>query len=477
MLESGEREQLAALLKDEHSNDIAEIVEMLDPEHQRTVFDVLDKPVAAEVLGRVDEATREELFEFLGDREIVELISQLDPDDAADVLAEMDREESQEVLESLDREDAEQIKELMVYSEDSAGGIMDPVVLHVNKHATVNEAILKIREAEIDEDFYTLFVVDDHNRFLGEVRLRLLITSPGNTKIIDLIDTDAIYVTTEMDQEEVRNIFKKYDLIVVPVLDMHHRLVGRITADRILEVAQEEAAEDLYTMAGTDAAELESISYVRAARVRLTWLLPCLAGTAITAAVGFFFKHLYMEADRLAVFATAFLFAPMIAAISGNAGLQTSTIVISGLATGNLAALRIRQVFEREVRVALLVAVTCGILGGLICGFLPSLFNTAETGTSLVSADAPQTAELIGASEALDGDILYLDPVDQTKVALAFAMAMFTAIMVATTLGLFLPFLFRHIGLDPAISSGPLVTTANDSISVTIYLLLTTLFT
>ena len=475
VLETGNREQLAALLKDEHSNDIAEIVEMLDTEHQRMIFDVLETSVAAEVFGRVNEATREALFEFLEDKELVELISELDPDDAADVLAELDKEESQEVLQSMDREDAEQIKELMVYSEDSAGGIMDPTVLSVNKRATVNEAIQKIREAEVDEDFYTVFVVDDYGRFLGEVRLRLLITSPGDTKIIDLIDTDAVYVATDTDQEEVRNIFKKYDLIVVPVLDAQHRLVGRITADRVIEVAQEEAAEDLYTMAGTDAAELESISYVRAARVRLTWLLPCLAGTAVTAIVGFFFKHLYIEADRLAIFTTAFLFAPMIAAISGNAGLQTSAIVISGLATGDLAALR-PQVFEREVRVALLVAVTCGIMGGLICGFLPSLFS--RDGHSVFSSpETVQAAELSPDGEVFNGDLLYLYPGEQIKVAVAFAMAMFTAIMVSTTLGLFLPFLFRHVGLDPAISSGPLVTTANDSISVTIYLLLTTLLT
>ena len=477
LLEAQDREQLAALLKDEHGSDIAEIVEMLDPEHQRMVFDVLDISIGAEVLGRVDEATREELFEVLEDRELVELISELDPDDAADVLAELDKEESREVLESMDREDAEQIKELMVYSEDSAGGIMDPMVLSVKKDATVNEAIQKIREAEVDEDFYTLFVVDDQDLFLGEVRIRLLITSPANTKIIDLIDTDAEYVTTDTDQEEVRNLFKKYDLIVMPVLDANHRLVGRITADRVIEVAQEEAAEDMYAMAGTDATELESISYFRAARVRLTWLLPCLAGTAITAMVGFFFKHLYMEADRLAIFATAFLFAPMIAAISGNAGLQTSAIVVCGLATGDLAALRISQVFEREVRVALLVAVTCGILGGLICGSLPFLFNSDKVPVKSPAAIGAQEAPVGPVQGDIKSELPYLNPKEQFKVAVAFTLAMFSAIMVATTLGLFLPFLFRRVGLDPAISSGPLVTTANDSISVSIYLLLTTFLT
>jgi magnesium transporter len=221
---------------------------------------------------------------------------------------------------------------------------------------------------------------------------------------------------------------------VAPVLDKDDRLIGRITADRILEVAEEEAAEDIFTMAGTDPDEQDNFSAFHAARVRMTWLIPCLIGTAITALVMTFF-HGYNKV----VYATAVAFVPMIAAISGNAGLQTSAIVVSGLATGHLAALRFSQVFSREVRIALLVALTCGILGGCICSIL------------LISKTNNNDMEL-------------------HRLVIAFSTAMFSAIMVATTLGLALPFLFRQIGIDPAISSGPLVTTANDSISVAIYL-------
>ena len=480
LLESKDRKRLAEILSKERSSVIAEVVELLDSDHQRMIFDVLDKPTAAEVLEKVDEATRAELFELLKDKELIELISELDPDDAADVLAELDHEESREVLESMDMEDAEQIKELMVYSEDSAGGIMDPVVLSVTEDATVNEAIQKIREAEIEEDFYSVFVVDSKNHFLGDVRIRLLITSPAATKIHDLIDRDSLYVTAEMDQEEVRNLFKKNDLIVVPVLDAHHRLVGRITADRVIEVAEEEAAEDVFAMAGTDPAELETFSPLRAARIRLTWLLPCLVGTAVTAFVGFFFRNLFFQADQFAIFTTAFIFSPMIAAISGNAGLQTSAIVVCGLATGNLAAFRAGQVFEREFRIALLVAVSCGIIGGCISGFLPGLFGAATNSQNTVNnkliIQTPQensdSSPAQPTASALP-QLPHLHPKEQMRIAIAFGLAMFTAIMASTTLGLFLPFFFRRIGLDPAISSGPLVTTANDSISVTIYLLLT----
>jgi len=330
----------------------------------------------------------------------------------------------------------------MGYSEDSAGGIMDPVVISVHEDATVAEAINEIRAAEIDEDFYCVYVVDKTGRFLGDVRIRFLLTRPENVKIHDLTDPDTIYVKIDTDQEEVRNIFSKNDLIVVPVLDEDNKLVGRITADRVIEVAEEEAAEDLYTMAGTDPDELDTFSALNAARIRMTWLLPCLIGTGITALVLMFFHNKFDLRKLSVVYTAAIAFVPMIAAISGNAGLQTSAIVVSGLATGHLVALRISQVFSREVRIALLVALSCGLIGGIMCAILLDMKAAENT-------------------------------VNSMRLVFAFGTAMFSAIMVATTLGLFLPFLFRRIGIDPAISSGPLVTTANDSISVAIYMTLT----
>ncbi len=439
LLESGDVRALAEMLAEKRSSDIAEIVELVDNEQRRAIFDAMDDPMSAEVLEKVDEATRAELFELLKDEELSSLVSELDPDDAADVLSELPEEERAELLESIPPAESAEIKELMSYSEDSAGGIMDPHVISVAEDATVAEAVEEIRAADIDEDFFSVYVVNKARRFLGDVRVRFLLSRPAGTKIAELIDPETIYVNVNADQEEVRNIFSKNDLIVVPVLDRGHKLVGRITADRVIEVAEEEAAEDLYTMAGTDPDELDTVSVFHAARVRMTWLLPCLIGTAITAMVMIFFKTYY-----LLVFVAAAVFAPMIQAISGNAGLQTSAIVVSGLATGHLAALRLGQVFAREVRIALLVASSCGLLGGIACAVL-------------TNTDSAENA------------------VEPVQLVFAVSVAMFSAIMVATTLGLFLPFLFRRIGIDPAISSGPLVTTANDSISVTIYMTLTLL--
>ena len=439
LLETENTSALRKLLSDQRSSDIAEIVELVDNKERRAIFDVMDKQMSAEVLEKVDEATRAELFELLEDEELTSLVSELDPDDAADILSELSEEERAELLENISPRESAEIKELMSYSEDSAGGIMDPIVISVSEDATIGEAVSKIRAAEIDEDFFSVYVVNKAGRFLGDVRVRFLLTRPESTKVHDLIDPDTIYVHVDTDQEEVRNIFSKNDLIVVPVLDRNQRLVGRITADRVIEVAEEEAAEDLYTMAGTDPDELDNVSVFHAARVRMTWLLPCLIGTGITVLVMTFFRN-----HNQVIFLAAAAFVPMIAAISGNAGLQTSTIVVSGLATGHLVALKFNQVFTREVRIALLVALSCGLLGGIACTILLH-------------------------TKGLENGI------EATRLVFAFGTAMFSAIMVATTLGLFLPFLFRRIGIDPAISSGPLITTANDSISVAIYMSLTLL--
>jgi len=242
---------LKVLLSERRTSDIAEVVELLDNDQRRAVFDALEKPDSAEVLEKVDEATRAELFELLEEDELADLISELDADDAADVLAELSAAESDEVLEHIAEAEAEQIKDLMSYSEDSAGGIMDPVLVSVTEDATVAEAVNKIRAAEIDEDFFSIYVVNRLGRFLGDVRIRSLITGREDTQVKQLINTDTIRVRVNTDQEEVRNIFSKNDLIVVPVLDEDDKLVGRITADRVIEVAEEEAAEDMYAMAGT----------------------------------------------------------------------------------------------------------------------------------------------------------------------------------------------------------------------------------
>lgn len=450
LLENEDSNGVSALLHEMRESEIAEVVEILKNDKKRIIFDLLDNETSAEVLERVNEATRSELFDVLRKSELRKIIIELDPEDAADIVAEMEDDLSREIQRKLPPHKSAEIKKILQYSEDSAGGIMDLDVISVYENETVAEAINKIRSSHIDEDFYSVFVVDKNSKFLGDVRIRYLITADEDTKIKQLLDPDTIYVKTDTDQEEVQNTFNKNNLIVVPVLDEFDRLVGRITADRVIEVAQEEAVEDIYTMAGTEAEELEDTSIFRAARIRMTWLLPCLFGTAITALVVIFFKNFFHQNEIFYIYTTAIAFMPMIAAISGNAGLQTSAIVVSGLAGGHLVGQNLTRVFAREVRVAFWVAIFCGLIGGVICWLVPAIFNSPE---------------------------IISDGISLARISTAFTIAMFSAIMVATTLGLFLPFLFRRIGIDPAISSGPLVTTANDSISVAIYLSLTFVLT
>ncbi|MFI4912527.1 MAG: magnesium transporter [Sedimentisphaeraceae bacterium JB056] len=441
LLETGSDAALRELFEEQRTSDIAEIVEYLGADEGSLVFNFLPHEEAAEVFEKIHESIRHELYDVLDSDYLKQIILELDLDDAADILSELPVEDTQELLKNMEPEESAKIRDLMRYSEDSAGGIMDPVLLALRGNQTVAEAIRQIRDHEIDEDFFAVFVTDRDGRYLGDVRIRSLITSKPDTPLKDLIEEDEFFVRVSDDQEEIRNIFSKNDLIVVPVVDESGFLVGRITADRVIEVAEEEAAEDIYAMAGTDAGERELPSAFNAARVRMTWLLPCMLGTGITAAVMLTFQRSFSE-----VYLVAAAFAPMIGAISGNAGLQTSAIVVCGLATGHLAANKISQVFLRETRIAALVALCCGIVGGVIYSLL----------SGRVGHELPMGVSLI-----------------QTTVA--FGLSMFMAIIVSTTLGLSLPFLFKKVGIDPAISSGPLVTTANDSISVTIYML-TTLF-
>ena len=233
--------------------------------------------------------------------------------------------------------------------------------------------------------------------------------------------------------------FRKYDLPAIPVVDDEHRLKGRITSDDIMDVADEEAAEDLYHMAGTDPAEMETASAVRAAAIRLSWLLPCMLIPTITATM------IAASASRMdaAAFGAILAFVPMVAGMSGNSGVQISTVIVRGLATGDLAGTRLGVALPRQGMIALIIAPTCGLFSALISRLgLPVLQSVGVVGQS-VHAGAVATAVGIG---------------------------MTIAILVAGVLGICLPFVFRRIGVDPAIASGPIVTTTNDVISVAVYL-------
>ncbi len=432
-----DRQDFAALrdlLSEARASDVAEVVEVVDDIARVILFDLLTPEDGGEVLEKIDEATRSEVVEDLPAKDLSNMLATLPPDEAADVIADMPETQSAKLLQNIPRPESEQIEKLLTYEEDSAGGIMNPELIKVKVSGTINDALTAVRMADPEEEFFYVFVVDDHGHYLGAVGLRRMLHSQPDTPIAEVMEQDIPSVNVGADQEKIANLFRKNDLVVAPVVDEKGVLVGRITSDDIIDVMEEEAGEDVLVMAGTHPDELETSRLFRAATIRLPWLTVCMACSMISALVLYSFYQDFFPAD---IWTRLVIFIPAIAAMGGNTGLQTSTIVVRGLATGDLAALKISQVFIRESRIALMVAAGCGLMAAVLSG----------------------ASGFIEPVPGLPGHLL----------GLAVGLAMFISIMLSTTIGLFLPFIFRRVGIDPAISSGPLVTTANDALGILTY--------
>lgn len=440
LLERQDAKMLRRRLQDADAPDLAEIVEMLDEDEQQLFMAALNAEEAGEVLSMVDEATRGEIVDDMSRQELTGVVATMAPDDAADLLAELPDEQSEAVLGHLPTEQAAEVATLLQYEDDTAGGLMTPEFISVTQNTTVSDVVAELRKMDIadEEGPFYIYVVDEATRLLGLVPLHKLITVPPDTPVSAIMDPDLVTVSVDDDQEEVVNVIRRHDLPAVPVLDRAGRLVGRITHDDVADVIFEEADEDMLRMAGTDAAELERSSATRAARVRITWLLPCLAFAMCTGTVMFTFEGPVGKGNFLLLIS----FVPMIASMGGNCGMQASTIIIRGMATQEMAGQSLVLAFRRELPIALAVGAGCGSVGGLVATLVAWYRLT------------------LGGVEAA------LSPVG---VGLAVAIAMAVAIFVAASMGTLLPFLFRGLGIDPAIASGPLITTSNDIISVTIY--------
>lgn len=444
-LSSKDDVRLAGELAHTRAADIAESFELLSDEERSRVLFALPPHTAAEVVVMLDEAVRGDIVDDLDTESLTEIVSELPPDDAADVLGELPSHEVVEILEHMTDEQSERIEELLEYGEETAGGIMTPDVVAVPASKTVGDAVEFVREATQEEDLNEIYIVDEDRKLLGTVPLRRLVINPPSTKLDQICELDPVTVYASDDQETVVQVIRKYDVMEAAVVDESDRLLGRITHDDLLDVAEEEAAEDIFRMAGTDPAEFETSSTLRAARVRLTWLLPCMLGMLLTATV------LLVSEARFepVVFATLASFAPMIAATGGNSGVQISTVIVRGFATGDIGATRMTRAFLREGRIALAMAPVCGVTAWVLASF--GLGGLGALGFSL-------------------GEIS-----DPSQIALAIGVSMTAAVLVAALLGIALPFAFRYLGVDPAIASGPLVTTTNDVVSVSIYMTLATL--
>jgi magnesium transporter len=436
-----DEDRVAEEIRDAKAADIAEAFDLLSDENRSRLMFTLPPRTAAEVVMLLDEAVRSEVVDELDTRSLTDLVQELPPDDAADVLGELSKEAVGEILEALADEMSDQLEELLVFKEDTAGGRMTPDVVAVPSTATVEDAVEHVRHATQEEDLHEIYIVSSDRTLVGTVPLRRLVTSPPETKLDAICDSDPVVVFADENQETVLQIIRKYDAMAAAVVDAGGKLLGRITHDDLLDVAEEEAEEDLLRVAGTDASELESRSTLHAVRIRATWLLPCMVGMLFSAAA----IRVSEPNFDVVLWGALILFVPMLGAMGGNSGIQTSTVIIAGFASGELGSTKLARVLAREGKIALVLAPICGVAAwafvSLALQIFDSWFGARSTG------------------------------VNPERVALAVGSAMTLAVLTAATLGIALPFSFRRLGVDPAIASGPIVTTVNDVVSVSVYML------
>ncbi len=419
------RAALLNIILDLHSADIASIINELPREEGRFLFEMLPPEEASEVLLDLHENVREDFFEELTAKRLSEIVEELDSDDAVDIVAEMDEEVAEQVLEKLEPEDSAELRELLSYEEDTAGGLMATEFPVVNLSGTVEDAIDAVRHtAEDTPDIYEVYVVDEDGVMRGIVDLKNLLLVKPRTPIADIYDAEVISVRTDVDQEDVANVMRKYDLITLPVVDGENHPVGIITFDDIADVIHEEAQEDIQRMSGIMEDSDTSSSVLDIFRGRLPWLLVGFAGELLAALVLSSF-----EAQISLVIASAF-FIPIIMAMGGNSGIQASSIVVRGLATGELALSRTFRRLSREFFAALLNG---GILSILLFSVVYFWIGDARFG-------------------------------------LTVCLSLLVVITNATLVGATVPVLLDRMNIDPALATGPFITTTNDALGLFIYL-------
>lgn len=412
-----------------HPADVVEALRAVDVKQwPRLLRLVGDESERAETVALLEEDERGRLLDLLQPDEIGQLIKNLDSDDATDVLEELGPSEQKEALLSLLPEDRAQVEELLRYEPDTAGGIMQVERAQVRQSDTVDDAINRVRElVEDDIAVHVVYVVDDEERLTGVVEITRLLLHRKEKKIADLIEPPIAKVLPDVDQEQVARLFKKYGIYSLPVVDKEGRLLGRILHDDVIDVVVEEAEEDALKQAGTSVEELLYRDRVFAiARVRLPWLIVTLMGSLVSAKL----IHLYAGVLDAAIVLTAFV--PVVTAMGGNVGSQSATILTRGMATGRVDLGDLFGIVLREIRVGLVMGIVCGSAVGVIA--------------ALFFSDGKPVLGVI-----------------------VFA-AMVCAMTVAATVGTLAPAIMKRLGIDPAIASGPFVTTANDSIGIVIYL-------
>jgi magnesium transporter len=425
--------ELPELLSKLHPADIADIIEHSPEDVQPRIFDMLSDELKADVLSEMADATEADLLEDLSAEEIFDIVDEMAPDDAADLLGELEDNKTAEVLSLMEKADSEEVRELMRYDEDTAGGIMNTDFVALHGTQTAQQALDYIGQIDTDEPVYSAYVIDEEEHLIGSVGLWILLKAENRKKTLNELTDPLPYAAhTGTDQEEAAKMMSKYDLNSLPVLDHEERLVGRITIDDMVDVLEEEASEDIFKLAGSTEEELEYSSPFQAVRARLPWLLITLATGFVTSAILKAFMH---RISTLEVLALSF-FVPIVMGMGGNTGIQSSTLIIRGLAVGSFNEKKLYRLLFREM--------FTGMLMGLICG-----------------------AVIGGWARFIIGQNATAFP--PTFLALTVGTALFSAMIFAAMFGAFVPLALNRWKIDPAVASGPFVSASNDIFALLIY--------
>ena len=430
LLTQEETGQLREWLPTLHPADIAGMIEGLEEEEKREVFALLPEILASDVLVELHDQAREQVLEDMAEDRLTAIFDALESHEAADVIADMPKEEAALILSRIARGDFQDVQKLLGYREDTAGGIMQLGLVAVNKEITVRQAKEAVRRAaEKVENIANVYVVDLDNTLVGIMPIRKLLLARDETAIPRLMEPAEHWVTADVDQEEVARIFKKYDLLSLPVVDNNRRLLGRIVVDDVLDVIDAEATEDLYRMGGVHDDERVTDSPLRSVKRRMPWLFINLFTALMAAAVVIAFK------DTIQAFVILAAFLPVVAGMGGNAATQTMTVVIRGLAMGDLDFTRTKTVLIKEMTTGLVNGVAIGLFLGLVA----YLWN---------------------------GNYM---------LGIILALTLIANLFVAGSAGAFVPIMLRKLRVDPASASSVFVTTFTDVFGFFSYLGLATL--
>lgn len=424
-LSAGDYGTVERIAGDLHPADVAETIDLLeDTRSQLRLFAILPSQQASEVIRELDESTIELLRDHLSDARLTSILEQLDTDDAADLIAALSEERQQIVLDRASPATRREIEELLTYSEDTAGGLMKTEVAAVDRSATVEEVREYIRsQGDLFHDIHNVFVTGEGGRLVGLIPLRRLVLAADFTEAEKIMEADPVAASVDLDQEEVAHLFEKYDLLSLAVVDPTGRLVGRVTIDDIVDVIEEEATEDILRLAGvTEGAKIAGPA--EAVRTRLPWLALHLVTASMSAVA------ISMFEATIQVLAAAAALMTIVASQGGNAGIQTMTLVVRGLALGNLEPRQFGRILGREC----LTALTNGALLGSVSALAVYLWR----------------------GDALLGAVL--------------GVAMLLNLLVAAVFGSLVPLGLKVIGIDPAVASSTLVTAGTDILGFLIFL-------